>query len=91
MKAIESSRKRTGIIASAQIYLFKKNFPPYATEVLKETKKQLHIPEKNLIREDHIMRLILICLIEPPAPPRDKRRRPRIYVKTNLIKRDSKD
>lgn len=34
------------------------------------------------------MRLILIFLVEPPAPPMDKRPRVRIYVKINLI-RDS--
>lgn len=82
MKAIDSSRKRTGIRASAQIYLFKNNFLPYATERLKEIKKQLHISGKNVNKG------ITYCnidfdLTEPPASPRDRRPRPRIYVKTD--------
>lgn len=45
MKAIESNRKRTGIKGSAQICLFLKIIPPYATEGPKETKKKFHISD----------------------------------------------
>lgn len=64
--------------------LFKKRTTPiYSTEGLKEPRAS-YVKKRKKKTNTHYK--IDFDLIEPPAPRKDKRSRPGIHIKTNLIK-----